>query len=111
MELLNERKFTVIDGSEMSTLAFLINEPEGDSNCATIQKLDFVLNVRNGFSCFNKGGASSQYKLGLTFFNWKKIYELYQINFFDNHLNESYEPAIIIKKPVFIKKKRKIFCF
>ena len=71
-----------------------------------LQKLDFVLNVRNGFSCFNKGGASSQYKLGLTFFNWKKIYELYQRNFFDNHLNESYEPSIIIKKPVFIKKKR-----
>lgn len=43
MELSNERRFTVVDGVEMSTLAFLINEPESGSNCSTIQKLDFVL--------------------------------------------------------------------
>lgn len=43
MEIVDERKFTVVDGAEMSTLAFLINEPEGDSNCATIQKLEYVL--------------------------------------------------------------------
>lgn len=42
MELSDERKFTVVDSSNMSTLAFLINEPELGTNSATIQKLDYV---------------------------------------------------------------------
>ena len=43
MELADERKFTIIDSAEMSTLAFLINEPERGTNCSTIQKLDYVI--------------------------------------------------------------------
>lgn len=42
MELANEKKFTIVDSAEMSTLAFLINEPENGTNCSTIQKLDYV---------------------------------------------------------------------
>ena len=43
MELADERNFTLVDSAEMSTLAFLINEPEGNTNCSTIQKLDYVM--------------------------------------------------------------------
>ena len=43
MELVDERRFTIVDSNDMSTLAFLINEPENDADSATIQKLDFVL--------------------------------------------------------------------
>lgn len=43
MELADERRFTVVDGAELSTLAFLINEPDENSNCSTIQKLDYIL--------------------------------------------------------------------
>ncbi len=43
MELVDERRFTIVDSAEMSTLAFLINEPEAGAESATIQKLDFVL--------------------------------------------------------------------
>ena len=42
MELADERRFTIIDSAEMSTLAFLINEPEKGTSCSTIQKLDYV---------------------------------------------------------------------
>lgn len=42
MELADERRFTVVDSGNMSTLAFLINEPEGSTSSATIQKLDYV---------------------------------------------------------------------
>lgn len=43
MELADERRFTIVDSNEMSTLAFLINEPESNTSCATIQKLDYVI--------------------------------------------------------------------
>ena len=43
MELADERRFTIVDSNEMSTMAFLINEPENNTSCATIQKLDFVM--------------------------------------------------------------------
>ncbi len=43
MEPLTEKNFTIIDPAGMSTLAFLINEPEEGANYSTIQKLDFVL--------------------------------------------------------------------
>lgn len=43
MELADERKFTIVDSKEMSTMAFLINEPESNTSCATIQKLDFIV--------------------------------------------------------------------
>ena len=64
MELSEERKFTVVDGAEMSTLAFLINEPEGDSNCSTIQKLDYVLqdksnNFKKTFFISNTNSADN----------------------------------------------------
>ena len=39
MELVDERRFTIVDSAEMSTLAFLINEPEAGAESATIQKL------------------------------------------------------------------------
>ncbi len=42
MELADERKFTIVDSNEMCTMAFMINEPEENSVCATIQKLDFI---------------------------------------------------------------------
>lgn len=40
MELANERSFTIVDPNEMCTMAFVINEPEGNTSCATIQKLE-----------------------------------------------------------------------
>ena len=43
MELADERRFTIVDSKEMSTMAFLINEPESNTSCATIQKLDYVM--------------------------------------------------------------------
>lgn len=42
MELNDEKNFILEDSAESSTLAFLINEPEQGTNCATIQKLDYV---------------------------------------------------------------------
>ena len=47
MELADERRFTIVDSSEMSTMAFLINEPEDNTTCSTIQKLDYVLQDDN----------------------------------------------------------------
>lgn len=47
MELADERRFTIVDSSEMSTMAFLINEPEDNTTCSTIQKLDYVLQDGN----------------------------------------------------------------
>ena len=38
MELNDEKNFTLVDSNGTSTLAFLINEPENGTNCATIQK-------------------------------------------------------------------------
>lgn len=50
MELSNERSFTIIDPNEMCTMAFVINEPEPNTTCATIQKLDCkVENSTNGY--------------------------------------------------------------
>jgi len=43
MELVDERRFTIVDSTDMSTLAFLITEPESGSDSATIKKLDYVL--------------------------------------------------------------------
>ena len=43
MELGNERRFELTDSADITTLAFLINEPEGGTDSATIQKLDYVL--------------------------------------------------------------------
>ncbi len=43
MELGDERRFTIVDSTEMSTLAFVIEEPEPGVDSATIKKLDFVL--------------------------------------------------------------------
>ena len=42
MELNDEKNFTLVDSNGTSTLAFLINEPENGTNCATIQKLEHV---------------------------------------------------------------------
>ena len=72
-----------------------------------LETLGFVLNIEKGFSCFNRGGVSSQYKLGLTYFNWEAIYKLYQTsNIERQRFDDSYEPTIIIKKPIFIKMAR-----
>ncbi len=43
MEPLTEKNFTIIDPPGMSTLAFLINEPEEGASYCTLQKLDFTL--------------------------------------------------------------------
>lgn len=40
MELDGVRKFSILDSSEMSTLAFVVNEPEIGSEYRTLQKLD-----------------------------------------------------------------------
>lgn len=40
MEPMSERNFTIIDTQGMSTLAFLVNEPEDGTDYCTIQKLD-----------------------------------------------------------------------
>ena len=42
MELSDERRFTIVDSAEMSTLAFMIEEPEDGVESATIKKLDYV---------------------------------------------------------------------
>ena len=42
MELADERRFTIVDSAEMSTLAFLINEPERVTSCSTIKKIDYL---------------------------------------------------------------------
>ena len=74
-----------------------------------LETLGFVLNIDKGYSCFNNGGVSTQYKLGLVYFSWEMIYELYLTsNIETQSLNEAYEPIILIKKPIFIKKKRSI---
>ena len=71
-----------------------------------LETLGFVLNIDKGYSCFNNGGVSTQYKLGLVYFSWEMIYELYLTsNIETQSLNEAYEPIILIKKPIFIKKK------
>ena len=68
---------------------------------------ELVINIAKGHNCYNNGGASSQYKLGITYFNWENIYELYLTsNIQTQPLNEPYEPIIVIKKPTFINKKR-----
>ncbi len=61
MELADERRFTIVDSSEMSTMAFLINEPEDDTTCSTIQKLDYVLqdNSNNLKKTFYIGNTNS----------------------------------------------------
>ena len=43
MELVDERRFTIVDSADMSTLAFMIEEPEPGAESATIKKLDYVL--------------------------------------------------------------------
>ena len=40
MEPSKERNFTIVDSGNMSTLAFLIHEPEAGTNYCTLQKLD-----------------------------------------------------------------------
>ena len=40
MEPLSEKNFTIVDTQGMSTLAFLVNEPEEGTNYCTLQKLD-----------------------------------------------------------------------
>lgn len=42
MEPLSEKNFTIIDTQGMSTLAFLVNEPEEGTKYCTLQKLDFT---------------------------------------------------------------------
>jgi len=68
---------------------------------------EFVINIDKGHNCYNNGGNTTSYKLGITYFNWVKVYELYLTsNIETQSLNEAYEPIILIKKPIFIKKKR-----
>ncbi len=43
MEPLTEKNFTIIDPPGMSTLAFLINQPEEGAEYCTLQKIDFTL--------------------------------------------------------------------
>ena len=43
MELVDERRFTIVDSTEMSTLAFMIEDPESGADSATIKKLDYIL--------------------------------------------------------------------
>ena len=43
MEPLTEKNFTIIDPPGMSTLAFLINQPEEGTEYCTLQKIDFTL--------------------------------------------------------------------
>ena len=43
MEPLTEKNFTIIDPPGMSTLAFLINQPEEGAEYCTLQKLEFSL--------------------------------------------------------------------
>ena len=72
-----------------------------------LEKLGIVLLIVKGHNCYNNGGNTSNYELGMNYFNWEKIYDLYLTsNIETQHLNEAYEPTIIIKKPTFIKKKR-----
>ena len=40
MEPLSEKNFTIVDTQGMSTLAFLVNEPEEGTSYCTLQKLD-----------------------------------------------------------------------
>ena len=42
MEMMSEKNFTIIDTNGMSTLAFLVNEPEEGTKYCTLQKLDFT---------------------------------------------------------------------
>ena len=50
MEPLTEKNFTIVDPAGMSTLAFLVNEPEEGANYCTLQKLDFTLPDPNNCS-------------------------------------------------------------
>lgn len=43
MEPLTEKNFTIIDPPGMSTLAFLVNDPEEGVDYCTLQKIDFTL--------------------------------------------------------------------
>lgn len=71
-----------------------------------LEKLGIVLLIVKGHNCYNNGGNTSNYELGMNYFNWEKIYDLYLTsNIETQHLNEAYEPTIIIKKPTFIKKR------
>lgn len=42
MEPISEKNFTIVDTNGMSTLAFLVNEPEEGTDYCTLQKLDCV---------------------------------------------------------------------
>lgn len=42
MEPISEKNFTIVDTIGMSTLAFLVNEPEEGTDYCTLQKLDCV---------------------------------------------------------------------
>ena len=44
MGLQESKKFTILDSRETSTLAFMVNEPDGDSIYRTLQKLDCSMN-------------------------------------------------------------------
>ena len=44
MELQESKKFSILDSRETSTLAFMVNEPEGETNYRTLQKLDCAMN-------------------------------------------------------------------
>lgn len=43
MGLQESKKFTILDSRETSTLAFMVNEPDGDSIYRTLQKLDCAM--------------------------------------------------------------------
>ena len=44
MELEGTKNFSILDSRETSTLAFMVNEPDGDSIYRTLQKLDCSMN-------------------------------------------------------------------
>ena len=49
MGLQNTRNFSILDSNETSTLAFIVNEAEGDNKYRTLQKLDCAMQeVENG---------------------------------------------------------------
>lgn len=43
MEPVSDRNFTIIDPAGMSTMAFLVNDPEDGTDYCTLKKLDYTL--------------------------------------------------------------------
>ena len=114
IEFLNENGYGVRFNRKNKTFHFFLGNKKVvlktlRKTIDELEELGLVLDIKKGNFCYNNGGVTSSYELGITYFNWERVYELYNSCNIENIIEReeyTYEPGIIIKKPIFIKKKR-----